>query len=72
MGHKRPYRDGVKLHDIVRDGWARGFNILQTYSEAHQMGFSIDIEVIQDKWDKWDKEYETNQAILARANKLEW
>lgn len=34
-----PYRAGTHLLAILRDGWARGFQLEQTYDEAHAMGF---------------------------------
>lgn len=51
----KPYREGTPLSHIIFDGWCRGFHILQTYSECHAMGYSVDIECIQEAWDLEDE-----------------
>lgn len=74
---KKPYRDGVTLQDIIAAGWARDFQILQTYSEAHTMGFDVDIEYIYIVWERMEEIYKLQQSdnindhILAKAKRLD-
>lgn len=54
----KPYKDGVTSTQIIEDGWARGFDIMQTKSELEQMGFDISIDKIKDDWSLLDTAFE--------------
>lgn len=54
----KPYRDNVSFHDILRDGWSRGFHVSQTVDEAAAMGYNTTEEAVKDQWREYDAEME--------------
>lgn len=55
-----PYKEGTTLLAILRDGWARGFTLRQTYDEAQMMGFSksCTADLIRRVWAHEDRKFE--------------
>lgn len=58
----KPYRDTATLHDILRDGWSRGFLGEQTVGEAVAMGFDVSYEYVKAEWAEFQSEMEAAYA----------
>ena len=52
-----PYKEGIPLHVIIVDGWARNLGIEQTIHEATLMGYDLSIEDLKSEWRRLDNEY---------------
>lgn len=58
-GELKPYRDGIRLLALLRDGWARGFESSQTLHESHLMGFTqVTTDLILRVWRHEDAKFE--------------
>lgn len=74
----KPFREGTPLNTILDDGWSRGLHILQTYREAHEMGYSIHLEEIHERWEWNEKQFklatspDPKDRVRAEAMKLDW
>lgn len=56
--YTKPYRPGTPRNHIIEDGWSRGFSIMQTWNELHNMGYNTDIEEVNRIWEALDKSYD--------------
>ena len=54
----QPYKEGTRLKEILKDGWARGFKPEQTREEASLMGFYTTVASIELAWSNLDEEIE--------------
>jgi hypothetical protein len=52
------YRPGTPLDSILLDGWARGFNVVQTVAEAFSSGFVVTPGEVQFVWSCEDAKYD--------------
>ena len=52
----QPYKEGTRLKEILKDGWAKGFEPEQTRGEASLMGFYTTVASIELAWSKLDEE----------------
>lgn len=55
---RKPYKEGVTSDHIIRDGWARGFDVTQTRKECELMGFCVSEKFILTRWDELQSEME--------------
>lgn len=56
------YKDGTPLDAILRDGWSRGFDPVQTRNEAEVMGFKVELSEVIERWAELDEELAEEQA----------
>lgn len=63
------YRPECTLHDILLDGWSRGFQIEQTVQEARDHGCPVTEEEVRQQWneyqiqcDQWFAQQEASYA----------
>ena len=66
------YQEGTTLQEIIKDGWARGFQVSQTLSEATDMGYTLTEESILAEWELLDKEVDNWIAFEKEAGWIDW
>ena len=61
MATALPYRADTPISHILKDGWARDFDINQTLRELEAMGFSLHVDVIQAFWHRLTLEFDATK-----------
>lgn len=64
----KSYRDGTPSHNIIEDGWMRGFIIEQTLDELKIMGYDLSREYVQSEWNRYNKEMAEDFANMDILN----
>lgn len=63
------YRSNTPLMHIIKDGWFRQLDIIQTWNECLRVGYDIQLEHIENYWNQYD---EAGSGLMLRAAMLEW